>query len=121
MSAVFKYFAISLGLVFFIGFFGNLLLIGSSYQGTYNHDSLLSPLLDFYQDGINFGSLEVFGFTFVPEFNLSPFSWLPSSLNTFFYNYLSVFTFFPDFIALPLVFIISICFVLGLVTLVRGV
>jgi len=85
---------ISLAIIFMIGVGVPLLVSDFIDTTTINQSSLMTPLVNFVQDGVS-----IFGF------NLDLFGFLGDTLQNALVGYLTIFTYINDIILIPLIII----------------
>lgn len=96
---------ISLGIVFVVGFFIPMLVTGFVPEGQTNPNSFISGYVDFVENGFTAGEVALFGWTVFEGINFNPFSWLGDTFHNFYLSQLQAFSFIPNVIAVPLLFI----------------
>jgi hypothetical protein len=99
---------LAFGLLFAVGFIVNIVVVPFAPIGEYNPDCVLTPLLNFVDDGITAGGVTV----------VNPFNWLGDGVHDFIVSQFSAFTFIPNIVSIPLLIIIFILLVYGVIKIV---
>lgn len=98
---------LALGLLFVVAFIVNVVIVPFVPVGEYNQDSIISPMIDFMNDGITVGGITI----------LNPFNWLGADVKAFIIAQFSAFSYIPNIVSIPLLILIIVLFVYGIVKL----
>jgi hypothetical protein len=100
---------ISLAILFISGGFIPAVISSFLSVGQYNQDSFAVPIIGFIENGFQLPILS--WIPFLQNYaTINPFSWFGSGFQAFLVSQFSAFTFIPNYISIPLLFIMAFGF-----------